>query len=98
MGTLGTLLYLATTGVTIYLMPALLYGTTYEALNQIINSSALNSIQSILQQIGLVEETAKQQAQQMLSVCVVVSIILAILVFSSFMESSKKKEVKKETN
>lgn len=85
------ILILGTTGITIYFMPTLIYGTTYQELLEIINSKELESIENILSNLGLIEETAQGDARRMLIICCVISAILLITIIAGISHLRKRK-------
>ena len=90
MGLLGSILFLGCMGITIYFLPVLIYNITFSELTEILNAESLNKVETLLKDIGLIEETAKQQATQMLLVCLSIAFVLFICCVACLIKSYKR--------
>ncbi len=90
MGFFGTILFLATTGVSIYYFPELFFGISWKNLAEIRNSDSLNAISSIFKNLGWTAETAVDEANRIFTISIIVSVIVGIIVIASILYSYRR--------
>lgn len=90
MGFFGTILFLATTGITIYYFPQLFFNISWEELAEIRNSDTLSAVSSIYKPLGWTAETAIDEANRAFTISLIVCIILALIVIASILYSYRR--------
>ena len=95
---IGDCLFVFTAGISIYAMPYLLYGITYQNINAILSADDVNAIQELLKQYGLIEETAKEIVQDMKIKSIIIGIIIGVFTLFSLIAKSQIRQKKNFEN
>lgn len=90
MGFFGTILFLATAGISIYYFPTLFFGVSWEQLNQIRSSEAAKTVGDIIKNLGWTAESAVDEANRIFTISIIICVIVGVIVIASILYSYRR--------
>lgn len=90
MGFFGTILFLATTGVSIYYFPTLFFGISWSELVAIRNPETVKDFLTVIKNYGWSLENASSEANRIFIISIVICAIVGLIVIASILYSHRR--------
>ncbi len=90
MGFFGTVLFLATTGISIYYFPTLFFGISWENLVAIKNAGDTKNVADIIKGLAWAGENAISEASKIFTISIIICVIVGVIVIASILYSYRR--------
>lgn len=90
MGFFGTILFLATAGISIYYFPTLFFQISWQELVAIRNPETIKDYITTIKEFGWSLENASSEANRIFIISIVICVIVGLIVIASIISSYRR--------